>query len=285
MQCANCGGHVTGRYCGTCGHPAQVGGGPAHTGDPSRHEPAHEPAARFGPAPSPRPLLPPTSQQPWSAPPPPPPPGRTRSGTPRGPVLIALVVGLVVGLVAVAGLGVWWRQHRQAGGGTTAAGASPAPSAAPSGTSPSGVATAPPTQPGTSAAVDPQARLESWRDKGLMDLSLDGHWVAQLSSKYDGVIDNTQTAADGDHTFSLSDIAAEHEALRRRFGSDVVLVAGDDFGKKSNTPATVWITVYDPGTFSSQADVQAWCRSAFSPLTGKALENVCLPRTAGRPHG
>ena len=79
-------------------------------------------------------------------------------------------------------------------------------------------------------------------------------------------------------------------SLKDRFGSDVVLVQSTDFGKQQSYPKKpadepMWVTIYDPGTFSSKGEAAAWCSDAFNALSGKELRNACYPRQAVPPHG
>lgn len=299
MFCGNCGQEAAGRYCITCGHPTQAGSTPWR-GLPAREPDALSEHDLF--APSDRadtviaqPLAQRQPQRPPQAPPPPsprpvhsspPPPPYAVSGSPRrrsAPVTLALVAGLLIGLAGVGGLAVWWQQQGQTSDPNVVAGNTPSPRRVAS--LPTGSPTTPPPTASATAAAEasPQARLEAWREQGTAGFALDGHWMAQLASKYEGVVDPAQTAADGDHTFGLADIVAEHETLRSRF-DNVRLVSGDDFGRRSTTPSTLWVTLYDPGSFGSEAEVRAWCRATFAPLSGAALENVCVPRRATVPH-
>lgn len=291
MFCGNCGHESTSRYCTSCGHPTQAGATPWRGLPLERRGPraqdlfAPPPPRSEAPgraAPSARRVEPPTPRSladPYH---------RDDDGPRPAPMTLALVAGLLIGLAGVGGLGVWWWEQRTSAPADPVVAGPGASSPAPRIASIPDPASPTDSTPGATAAPAPgdrpQARLEAWREQGVADLSLDGHWVAQLASKHDGVVDHSQTAADGDHTFGVADIAAEHDALRRRFGSEVVLVTGDDFGQRSRVPARLWITLYDPGTFDSQDDVRAWCRSAFAPLSGSALDNVCVPRRANTPH-
>ncbi len=212
----------------------------------------------------------------------PPPQGRGRR--------VLLVAGIVLALLVTAGA---------VAGLTTLPGRRSVPTPAPTPPAPTPVVTAPatptsptwtptPTPTATTLAsptpsVDPVQRLQELRAAGVARLRTDGHWVVQLASKYDGVVDTTQTAGDGSHVFRAADILAEHEALRARFGGDVILIGGGDMGKRWTGPGPVWTTVYDPGTFADEAAAQQWCRDTFPGRADKALENVCLPRTARPP--
>jgi hypothetical protein len=105
--------------------------------------------------------------------------------------------------------------------------------------------------------------------------------VAQLSSKYVGVRDPLQKTESGSHRFFAVDIFAEHQDLRGRYGSqfEVRLLRGQDFGSGlTYNGETLWYT-FLLGDFESRSAVKSFCRSAFPGLTGRHLENRCLPRT------
>ena len=117
----------------------------------------------------------------------------------------------------------------------------------------------------------------------------DGRWVVQLASKWPGVVDGMLVAANGTSTFHAVDILQEHEELRRRFGSDVIMVRSTVLGRQSTYPgkppeATIWVTLLDPGFFLGEDDAQAWCDAEFSFLAGDARRNSCLVREAVPPH-
>jgi hypothetical protein len=121
--------------------------------------------------------------------------------------------------------------------------------------------------------------------KDLRRTKFSGEWVAQLSSKYVGVKDPRQRTASGSHRFGAVDILAEHRALRDRFDGTyrVRLLRGQDWGAHTTRPdgATFWYTLVI-GRFDSRADVNAFCRRAFPDMSGKDLENQCVPRTLRR---
>lgn len=120
-------------------------------------------------------------------------------------------------------------------------------------------------------------------------VTTDGHYLVELSAKYVGAYDPQLTAANGTHTFYFTDIVAEYQQLRDRFGSDVHLVRSTQYGKQtanSKVPAgeSIYVTVYDPGTFAGKDSAQSWCQSRFPSLTGSTLDNVCLARQVSAPH-
>lgn len=203
-----------------------------------------------------------------------------------GPVIAA---GLVLALVGAGAL--WWFLWRPsstapvvAQGTATSPSSSPTPSSSLSSSSPSAASSSTSASPSSSATVAPEVVLNDLRAADLPTLVLDGHWVVQLASKYNGVVDQQQLAANGTHTFGDADILAEHEALRSRFGPGIKLIGGKDMGKRSSRPQALWMTIYDQGTFGSEADVTNWCASVFPDKAGEARLNVCLPRKASPPH-
>jgi hypothetical protein len=109
--------------------------------------------------------------------------------------------------------------------------------------------------------------------------------VVQLSSKYVGITDPRQVAANGTHRFLAGDILAEHEALRERFGTSaqVVLLLSTDFGSRyRDRGRALWVTLATR-PFGSIAQAARWCQGRFPGLSGKDLANVCLPRTLPPP--
>jgi hypothetical protein len=99
-----------------------------------------------------------------------------------------------------------------------------------------------------------------------------GQWVAQLSSKTEGIVDKTLQPG----PFTVPQILAEHLRFRgdQSFGSLVRLVHLGDWGRLATPASPMWVTVADIDA-TSAADVTAWCESHFSQR-GKSLDNVCL---------
>jgi len=99
-----------------------------------------------------------------------------------------------------------------------------------------------------------------------------GQWVAQLSSKSEGIVDTTLQPG----PFTVPDILAEHLRLRSdpEYGSLVRLVHLGDWGSLATPTSPMWVTVADIDA-SSRAQVNRWCQAHFSQR-GKALDNVCL---------
>ncbi|MFC4069428.1 hypothetical protein [Actinoplanes subglobosus] len=133
--------------------------------------------------------------------------------------------------------------------------------------------------------VDPQeaalTRLESLRAQDLGTVTFDSRFVAQIASKYPGVSDPYQTAADGTHTFQLSDILAEHERLRSEHGDTehpVILLKSTDYGKQQLVGGEpLWVT-FAVGEFPDKAAVLAWCSTHFGHLSPTELKNQCDSR-------
>lgn len=139
-----------------------------------------------------------------------------------------------------------------------------------------------PTTSATSAPpLTPAEQLAAWRTESLRGLVLDGRWVIQLASKYDGVVDPRQIAANGTHTFALADIAAEITALRtdpRYAGQRFLVLNGTDFDSNRRYAAPLWITLVDPGGLSTRGATLTWCRMKNPGLDDSALLNICYPR-------
>ncbi|XVX20459.1 hypothetical protein ACQP1U_00855 [Actinomycetota bacterium] len=140
------------------------------------------------------------------------------------------------------------------------------------------------------AAANAQARndLNQLRSYSLQGgLNLDGRWIVQLASKYDGVPDPRQIASDGSHIFRYVDILAEHQRISGQMGAKGVntyLLMGSDFGKQINISSKTYTTIADPGGLYSKADAQSYCSQLFPGLSGKDLQNVCYPRQMTPPH-
>ncbi len=217
------------------------------------------------------------------------PPARSRART-------WLFSGLAVGLLVVAGAAALALSRGGGDGGQSPQAAPvvvvtttvPAPTPTPT-PNPTTVQAATVT---VTATVDPEnAALQVLQDLYRADqarLRLDGRWIVQLSSKWKGITDLTQTAANGGHVFQRADILAEHQQLRAEFPG-VMLLQATDIGRQLSYPSKpagepLWVTVADLGSTTTEAQAESWCRSAFPGLSGDALRNVCLPREADPPH-
>jgi hypothetical protein len=153
------------------------------------------------------------------------------------------------------------------------------PSAAP--TSPPATTEAPTQAP--TQAPDPEvealAALNQQRTTDLPTTPLDGQWVAQLSSKYDGISDPLQTSGSGSHTFHNVDIFAEFQRMQalNLGGASLTLLLSTDYGQKQTVSGhALWVTFALPAV-SSASEVQSWCSTNFAPLTGQQLQDTCTP--------
>jgi hypothetical protein len=100
-----------------------------------------------------------------------------------------------------------------------------------------------------------------------------------LASKWVGVRDPLQVAANGSNRFQAADILAEHTRLRSagNLGARVVLVLSTDFSTRRTIDGKpLWMTFALTGS-TSKSDAQAWCTRRFPGLTGSRLSNVCVP--------
>lgn len=226
------------------------------------------------PAPMPTPLPAPPARRPWVVP------------------LVATVVVVAIGAVVA----LFVVNRNQSAPATSQATVTvrqtvPAPAAAPQPTpAPATPTPSPsPSTPGVNSDDAARQQLAQRRGESLVGFSPQGQWIVQLASKWHGIQDPSQLAANGTHVFFVSDILAEHEALLNRFGGAVRLLSSTDLGKQvtyPNKPAgeLLWVTVYDPGTFGSKEGANAWCARAYPGLTGDALKNVCFAKQALPPH-
>lgn len=211
-------------------------------------------------------------------PPSPSPPATGASGRGIAGPLIAAITAFVV-LAGLVGVYLWRDRTGQPTSPPAAAAGSGGTAAAGSTTNPATPTTTTTTTTKPSPTVPEALRLlteQRARDAALV--RKDGHWTAQLASKYEGVVDPNQTNAAGGHTFGLEDILAEYRALRSRFGPAIRLVVPVDIGREWSRNEQLWITLYDPLTFADEDDVKVWCSIQFPGKSGADLINVCLPR-------
>jgi len=127
--------------------------------------------------------------------------------------------------------------------------------------------------------------LNQQRATDIATTPFDGQWVAQLSSKYDGIVDPLQTTASGSHTFHYVDILAEFRHLQGLDlgGANIALLLSTDYGLRETVSGHVlWVTFAFP-RLSSASEVESWCRTYFAPLSGDALVNACAPRQLNAP--
>lgn len=152
-----------------------------------------------------------------------------------------------------------------------------------------------PSEPGGSPSVeittstpDPpteeqlrEAALATLEDMVTADRSRDpvrGQWVAQLASKYEGVVDESQQ----DEPFTIPDILDEVLIARQspEYGHLVRVIHQGDWGRSEPGAQTMWVTVVDLD-YRSREDVVQWCEDHFSQR-GEALLNVCYARELHR---
>jgi hypothetical protein len=221
------------------------------------------------------------------------------------PLLIA--AGIAV-LVVLAGVAFWW-SARADSGGLTVAQQDPTPGGQlePTTGQPTDVPIETPIETPTdtpietpietpsdtptespSSVLDERGalqQLQDLRDATLQSVQLDGRWVAQLASKYVGLTDPKQVAANGSHTFYAVDILDQHNRLRRGVGDSgqVILLLSTDYGKRQLVDGkALWVTfaIHD---FGGEDEVRQWCQLRFPNSRGARLENNCTPRRLAPP--
>ncbi|MEO7848062.1 MAG: hypothetical protein ABIR75_03295 [Arachnia sp.] len=135
-----------------------------------------------------------------------------------------------------------------------------------------------PNEPTVDVQESARTTLGELRQVSLTHLSLDGRWVAVLSTKRSGIEDPSQTAKNGSHVFYDDDILALHQDLASKFtgDADVLLVRTSDFGKQPKSGNVFWRTIADGG-FYDEEQAANWCNYHFTG-TAKEIENACLPR-------
>ena len=92
--------------------------------------------------------------------------------------------------------------------------------------------------------------LNQQRATDIATTPLDGQWVAQLSSKYDGIVDPLQTTVSGSHTFHYVDILAEFRHLQGLDlgGANIALLLSTDYGLRETVSGhALWVTFAFPG--------------------------------------
>lgn len=196
------------------------------------------------------------------------------------------VAGLVIGYGSIIAVAVWlvFSMLMPSTTQTSATGDKVQSSSSPSASSAS------PTESASATPSMDETQARAWleTESTSYPLNTDGHYLVALASKYAGVTDPRQTAANGTQTFMYVDIVAEYKGLQTRFGTDVHLVKSTSFGKQvtiSGLPAgeSLYVTIYDPGTFGSKESADQWCATQFPSLSGDDLKNVCFPRQASPP--
>lgn len=217
----------------------------------------------------------------------------------NGP-LIAVIIALAVILVAGTG-GIFYLMSQGAlalpGTARRATAAPPAGAPTPiTPTAPASTAAATPRPtptrtPTPTPTLDPREQalkqLNEARDESLQGLELDGRWILQVGSKYEGVTDQRETTASGSHIFMLPDIWATHESLANRFSDqgEVLLLQATDLGRQVKLPDVTWVTLIDPvgAPVMNYEAGEARCAALFPNLSGDDLENSCMPRQLKPP--
>lgn len=209
---------------------------------------------------------------PLQGPPQPAPPTRR-----RGDITTAIIIVLAALLVAAVVLGIV-RGHGDS--------SDAAPSSVPaSSASQTPTPTPTPTVDERTQALD---NLNDARSRSMQNLVLNGRWVLQLDSKYEGVYDPQQTTANGSHSFGLPDIYQHYQDLASYAGSkglhNILLLKATDFGTQVALPADTWVTLADPGGIDSYEAGLAVCSTLYPTLSGDDLLNSCMPRQLSQPH-
>ncbi len=296
--CGQCGAPLRGAFCGTCGAVAEssgaAGGAAVASGGQQAPTPEPRPQAQqqareqSWPQPEPRPQAQPQPQaheQSWPAAAPAPRPAPRRGL----PIWVPFVAGLVVVGLATAGVLVLMTRDdapdEVAAAPTTVVTSTTTVSTAPTSSSTSSSTTSETTDPVEVA----REQLDETYDTDVARFSADGHFLVQLSSKWEGIRAAGEATEDGDEIFEVTDIFSGYEMAVEEHGSDVKLLKSTDFGEQLSYPSKpsglpIWVVVYDPGTFSDRDDATSWCESTYTYLSGDALRNVCYPREASAPH-
>ncbi|GIE34335.1 hypothetical protein Ait01nite_073800 [Actinoplanes italicus] len=140
-------------------------------------------------------------------------------------------------------------------------------------------ASEPTATPGTEAEA--LAELDRIRLQDLAAISFESQFVAQIASKYPGIEDPLQKAADGSHIFQASDVLAEHRRLRSQHAATehpVILLKSTDYGKRQLVDGrALWITLVT-GDFPDKQSVLDWCATHFGHLPSDELKNHCDSR-------
>ncbi len=198
----------------------------------------------------------------------------------------ALVVTLFFGWYVTFGPGAWTTREPsameaaagKAGARTPEPGATVSSVLAPPVASPSRGLISDATAAGPASEEEALVLLARDGAVGRALIERDGQWVAQLASKYVGIVDPLQVTDSGQHRFSAQDIYTEHAVLHARVsGAEVLLLDSRTFGaRRSFEGKPYWVTVAASPAFTSADKVVGWCAGQFPELTGTALNNQCL---------
>jgi hypothetical protein len=287
--CGNCGHEVSGQFCGQCGQHLALADKQV---EKTRGVTATDPVA---PTPRGRPdegggqgkigVTPPTvAERLWTA--------ETEDTEPDLPIRplpprgrVRLPALAVAGVVLLAALGIagwtlhWFGDAKHAVAPTTSSVTMPVtPSHPPSSEDTSAESAQTPATTTTKSATELRNEAYSLLEQTVSrDAKLDpirGQWVAQLASKTEGIVDESQQAT----PFTLPDILKEIQSLQAdpQFGSSVRVVHQGDWANSMAGPTPMWVAFADINA-SSQASVVSWCDAHFAQR-GTALLNVCYPR-------
>jgi len=125
---------------------------------------------------------------------------------------------------------------------------------------------------------DALVALKGQSERSASTVNFQGQWVAQLASKYVGIVDPVQVTTSGTHKFLAVDIWNEHRTLAETItDARVLLLDSRTFGTgKSNDGAAYWMTFATDPSFTNADEILAWCSAQFPSLSGTVLNNHCL---------
>lgn len=269
------------RFCPECGARVDVDSCPFCGTVQSEEAPTNEAPA---PAPYSRPVVPGAAS-------PPPPEPRDRAKYILGGIAIAALIGmggylafgsddgpdtLAIATNTNPGVVIPSTTPTTEADGPTVTETSPATEITPTETD-----TPSPTPPSLTPDEERLAALATIEDLVSADRATDpirGQWVAQLASKYEGVVDKSQQPT----PFTIPQILAEAEALKSNpdYGSLVRVVHQGDWGQSEAPAKTLWVTFADLDA-SSRSAIVDWCEGHFMER-GQSLLNVCYPRQLHR---
>lgn len=206
-----------------------------------------------------------------------------------------LVVGVTLAL-AIGVLAGWWSQRPNPTADMTptttqsgSASVTPSPQSVSSTVGPSASQSRTP-----SASPTPMSRaqaltaLQAAREGSLQSLTFNGRYTLTVSSKYEGVSDAYQVAANGTHTFYLPDIYADYLQAKKAMGRHSIptflLLATDIGGTHVRTDGKqVWMVIALAPNIGNLEQAKAACQRLFPQYSGEELKDHCLPRTLQAP--
>lgn len=230
--CGSCGGELRSgaRFCATCGQSTVSGAtGPATVG------PAKARAAKMGPPSLPAPVEPSSSTS------------RNNVALIAALAILAIVIGVTVGLVLVSGGG---------DDASTAASSDPGseerspPNVTESGEAPVSAPVTVAPDPDEQARQELEAQIEE--DRSFVEAELTEYWVPQLSSKLLGTTDG-ETGITYSTYQSILDL---HRDLTSSYGA--VLIDSAEFASFGSEPPYYYVSVA-PVPFSSGEEANQWC--------------------------